>query len=90
MNKLKLLLFILVIIELVSCGRATPINTETVGNNVNLQFLFEKDGCKVYRFKDGVIGNVVYITTCPNSQTQHYEKSGKTTVRIENTTVGVN
>ena len=52
-----------------------------------IDFLFEKDGCKVYRFKDG--GRYIYWSNCSgNMQSNHYESTGKSgrTVRMESFT----
>lgn len=42
--------------------------------NFELQLLFEKDGCKMYRFIDG--GHAVYWLDCTDKTTYGY-KSGK-------------
>lgn len=41
-----------------------PVSTKTAINNkdYNVSFLFEHDGCKVYRFTDG--GENIYFTSC--------------------------
>ncbi len=48
-----------------SCGSVRmPISTHVPENNKNYEvdFLFEYDGCRVYRFYDR--GNYVYFTNC--------------------------
>lgn len=42
----------------------TPVSSQIPENNQNyvVDFLFEHDGCKVYRFYDR--GNFVYFTNC--------------------------
>ena len=53
---------------LISCHSQKPLTKEPTANNstYEVEYLFEHDGCKVYRFKDR--GNVVYFTSC-NGQT---------------------
>jgi len=47
-----------------SCNHQIPISKVTPENNktYHVDFLFEHDGCKVYRFHD--YGNSVYFTNC--------------------------
>lgn len=52
-----------------------------------IDFLFEKDGCKVYRFKDG--GRYIYWSNCSgNMQSNYYQSTGKSgyTVKMESFT----
>ncbi len=51
-----------------------PQSTETLGKGFKVEFLFEKDGIKVYRFMDG---NYHYFTSRGETMTTQY--SGKTT-----------
>jgi hypothetical protein len=46
-----------------------PVSTKKPDNNKNydVDFLFEYEGCKVYRFYD--YGNYVYFTNCRNETT---------------------
>ena len=48
----------------VSCSYRYPIYTQEPGNNrtYTVDYLFEHDGCKVYRFHD--MGHWVYFTNC--------------------------
>lgn len=53
------------IVSLTACGTlATPVSTAPPQNNVTykVDYLFEHEGCKVYRFYDR--GNNVYFTNC--------------------------
>ena len=58
LNKLKMKIFILLIslVALNGCSTSKPIEIETVisQNNRNylVSYLFEQDGCKIYRFED--------------------------------------
>jgi len=49
---------------LVSCSTERPLYTTPPENNetYKVDYLFEHDGCKVYRFYDR--GNYVYFTNC--------------------------
>lgn len=59
--KVSVLLFLL--IGMASCFTSQPLKTSHSENNstYNISYLFEHDGCKVYRFYDR--GNYVYFTT---------------------------
>ena len=83
MEKLiKSLILVLVIACLFSCvsqrpiSKLAPINNETY----KVEYLFEHDGCKVYRFLD--YGYYVYFTNCNNSVTKVVNDS--TQIHVEN------
>jgi hypothetical protein len=65
---------------LVSCGH-DPISSEHIGANdeIRVDFLFEKDGIKVYRFSDA--GHTHYFTT--GGTTMSTYTSGKQTYTEE-------
>jgi len=77
MNKLIRLFALLAITGLcVSCYVQQPLSVEQAANNktYDVEYLFEHDGCKVYRFKDN--GDYVYftnvrsdVTSIPNDST---------------------
>jgi hypothetical protein len=71
---LPLLLFLFI----VSCGTGRPLSTSPSDNNqtYKVDFLFEHNGCKVYRFYDE--GHYVYFTNC-NGET--IAKTDSTEVR---------
>ena len=54
----------LLLLTLISCTVGHPISTEAPHNNqtYKVDYLFEHDGCKVYRFADR--GCYVYFTNC--------------------------
>jgi len=54
----------LLMASLSSCYYAKPVATEASYNNKDykVDYLFEHDGCKVYRFYDR--GNYIYFTNC--------------------------
>jgi len=49
----------------------------TIQGDFKLELLFEKDGCKMYRFNDG--GRNVYWSDCSGNTTYRY-KQGKVTM----------
>jgi len=57
---------VLVMTILSSCVIRKPIVVEQSKNNkdYDIAYLFEHDGCKVYRFQD--MGHYVYFTNCHN------------------------
>ena len=69
----KLFLIGIALVTLSSCYK-DPQNTTTVGNGFEVEYLFEKDGVKVYRFRDG--GHTHYFTSEGETMTRH--SSGKT------------
>lgn len=52
------------LVLLASCMVQQPISKEPAQNNQDykVEYLFEHEGCKVYRFKDG--SYYVYFTNC--------------------------
>lgn len=52
------------VLFLASCYYQRPVATENTYNNKDykVDYLFEHDGCKVYRFYDR--GNYIYFTNC--------------------------
>lgn len=67
-----------------SCSHAIPITTESPKNNqtYEVDFLFEYEGCKVYRFYDR--GHSVYFTNCKGDLTAFVNDS---TIIRNNTTL---
>lgn len=47
-------LFLLSLLFLSACGEEAVSTSSTNNPKVPVQLLFENDGCKVYRFKDGI------------------------------------
>ncbi|MDD2197124.1 MAG: DUF4884 domain-containing protein [Bacteroidales bacterium] len=88
--KLKALLFLIIFIMFTSCfvsRSGIPVETLKPQSNptYKVEYLFEHDGCKVYRFYDR--GNYVYFTNCKGEVTSIASDSVKT--RIENRTIEV-
>ena len=70
MKKFTILLFTISIpFFFTSCILSHPVSTSIPQNNnsYRVDFLFEHDGCKVYRFQDR--GDYIYFTNCNNETT---------------------
>jgi len=67
-------------ITLSSCYTGIPITAEKPANNktYEVEYLFEHEGCKVYRFHDH--GNYVYFTNCEGTVTSIGQDSTETRV----------
>jgi hypothetical protein len=74
----KIFLISLTALALTGCYKDAQ-TTSTEGNGFEVEFLFEKDGIRVYRFNDG--GHVHYFTskgetmTSQSSGKNHYEEN---------------
>ena len=83
----KILTLIILVLVTVSCKK-DPQSTVQKGNFI-VEYLFENDGCKAYRFKDGK--RYIYYTDCSGRTEYQYQVSnGKssTTVRVESSSTG--
>jgi hypothetical protein len=80
---MKLLILSFFITSVTSCMIGTPVASFTPENNKTyyVHYLFEHDGCKVYRFQD--YRNEVYFTNCTGDVTSIQKDS--TEVRVINT-----
>lgn len=78
----KTLLVSFFVLGFVSCVSNEPITSSVPVNNQTYQvdYLFEHEGCKVYRFQDR--GNYVYFTNCTGDVTSIIKDS--TEVRVIN------
>ena len=67
--------FLVFLFCLQSCGIYEPISTKAPENNgtYKVDYLFEHDGCKVYRFLDN--GRWVYFTNCSGNVTSFQNDS---------------
>lgn len=77
---MKLLSLMLVLIIMASCESRIPAKENIKNGEYTIEFLFEHDGCKMYRFDDGV--RYVYWSDCRGKVNADYEKrtsTGKTT-----------
>ena len=79
---IKIMLLLIVIISFFSCKVNRPISRSTPNNNKTFEvdYLFEYDGCKVYRFSD--MGHLVYFTNCNGEETSL--KGDSTETRVTN------
>lgn len=57
----KILLLLPIALLLTSCVKDALTTASTNNNNFHVEFLFENDGCKLYRFYDR---RYVYYTNC--------------------------
>lgn len=73
----------IIIIGFSSCNTSRPVAKQVPGNNetYKVDYLFEHEGCKVYRFYDR--GNYVYFTNCTGNITAISNDSSA--VRVQNT-----
>lgn len=65
--KITTLLFFILL--MIGCHIEKPLTKQQAKNNTTytVEYLFEHDGCKVYRFKDD--GHYVYFTSCKGETT---------------------
>jgi len=84
MKKVSIIIALSLIVLLNSCVEDGISTTQTQNQNFTVDFLFENDGCKVYRFKDA--DRYIYYTSCTGQTTEtHLVNSGKhSTVRKVN------
>jgi len=73
-------LLLFAIVSFYSCAIERPISKNAPDNNqtYRVEYLFEHDGCKVYRFWD--YGHYVYFTNCGNTVTSFENDSIQTRV----------
>jgi len=79
---------VLLAVVLTGCYKEAQKKEQTTNSEFNLELLFEKDGCKIYRFLDG--GRAVYWTDCRGKVESVYTQlSGKSSqeIRVQNETV---
>lgn len=82
---LFLILFAMLVLSFTGCERSAPKPPPTATEVFRVELLFETDGCKVYRFRDGYDQ---YFTTCEGSVTSaHNETCGKGCQRTKHTKV---
>lgn len=77
---IKISLLMVTLLSGYSCSVQSPLTSTKADNNktYTVQYLFEHDGCKVYRFQDD--GNFVYFTNCKGDVTSI--KNDSTQVRV--------
>lgn len=60
-------LFVALAMMLASCVSDGVSSSNTNNSDVSVTLLFQHDGCRIYRFKDG--GYYHYYVRCPQSET---------------------
>lgn len=70
---MKYLLFVF-ILALGSCNNQKPAKETIVNGDYKIEFLFEHDGCKMYRFYDGTRN--VFWANCEGKVNADYETHG--------------
>ena len=82
-NLTMLVCVILLCISVFSCGRSSkPLSKVAPYNNKSyrVEYLFEHDGCKVYRFQDN--GHYVYFTNCHGTVSSIENDSVRITTQV--------
>lgn len=79
---IKLFFLLFVFMGVTSCFTAIPLEKKRSENNdtYTISYLFEHDGCKVYRFYDN--GNYVYFTTRGDVTSIKNDSTHKRTITI--------
>jgi len=82
-NMDKIILFVLMCFVFTGCNHRGSSKDSVQDGDFVIEFLFEKDGCKMYRFKDG--RRYIYWANCSGRVSADFRKivsNGKTnTVR---------
>jgi len=74
------------IILLLFCSCLNKAQEKTISGDFELQFLFEKNGCKMYRFNDG--GDWIYWSDCEGrTQNDDYIQQGETQIHYHQETI---
>ena len=78
--KIRLSILVIIAIGLSACYGGRPVAKQVPNNNATykVDYLFEHDGCKVYRFYDR--GNYVYFTNCSGDVTAISNDSTRTKI----------
>jgi hypothetical protein len=83
--KIQLVLALIVgLVTLVGC-QSNPVSTSHTNNtSIGVDFLFEHEGCRVYRFTDGNMGQTVYYANCgAHAQTAWQHSCGRDCIKRE-------
>lgn len=80
MEKIKTIVVVILLSAFfIGCDEKGRAIDQVQNGDFNLEFLFEKNGCKMYRFLDG--GRYVYWSDCQGKvQSDYTTRSGKVTV----------
>ena len=85
MKTLKLICYFIIAICFLGCAKDAKQSIKD--GDFIIEFLFEKDGCKMYRFSDS--GRYIYWTNCEGKTQYNYTQSAgksRTTKRVESVT----
>jgi hypothetical protein len=77
---MKKYLIVILFIFLYGCSVDPEQIEKTSNQKIKVDFLFEKDGCRIYRFVDG--GHCVYWTNCKGNL--NWEQGGKNKTQYQN------
>lgn len=72
---MKTITMIALLLVLLGCKKESQSSTQIINSEFQVEFLFEHDGCRVYRFVDH---RTVYYTDCRGTTSSSY-RSGKHT-----------
>lgn len=77
---IRITALIIIAVSFYSCFSQRPLSRERPDNNrtYRVEYLFEHDGCRVYRFRDA--GHYVYFTNCGGDVTSMVNDSTQTRV----------
>lgn len=86
MQKIKSIYLMLLLAPIIIVGCVSDAKQTVQNGNFTVEFLFEQNGCKMYRFKDG--GRYIYWSDCQGKIQYDYSTGGKhrTTHREESIT----
>ena len=87
-EKMKKLLLVFLALICVSCAKeGTYVPSENAKADFNIEFLFECDGVKMYRFYDR--GRYRYFTTGNGKMTDstYVKNAGKSVVKVDDTVI---
>ncbi|MGM0464669.1 MAG: DUF4884 domain-containing protein [Bacteroidota bacterium] len=81
---IRITALIIIAVSFYSCFSQRPLSRERPDNNrtYRVEYLFEHDGCRVYRFRDQ--GHYVYFTNCGGDVTSMVNDS----TRVRVSTIG--
>jgi hypothetical protein len=85
--KIVNIILILIVISVFGCKKGEQDTFSTSNANFKIDFLFEHNGCRVYRFLDDC--DYVYFSDCSGRfehETTHH--NGKTTYNEKHQTIG--
>jgi len=74
--------FIIIILILMSC--AGKLKESTKEGEFELEFLFEKDGCKIYKFYD--FGRYIYWSNCAGNMQYNFMQNQFSTEKMQSFT----